>query len=116
MKWYNPFTWFPYTHEGRQTLVYMALAWAAPIICGMLIWAMQTLRDWTDAPVLQRLERFADIADRLSWGLLVILVSYACFVSIRAVKIGKDGFEASSFGDDDIVHSGDSVTVEKDEQ
>jgi hypothetical protein len=90
---------FPFSHEGRQTLVYICLAWAAPIICGMVLWAMRAIRDWGDAPAVDRLNRFADIADRLSWGLVLILVAYACFVSIRAVKIGKDGFSAESRDD-----------------
>lgn len=91
---------FPFTHEGRQTLVYVALSWAAPVICAMLLWSMSRIETFPGAAADQRLARFADLADRISWGLLIILIAYACFVSIRAIKIGKDGFSAESRDDD----------------
>lgn len=107
---------FPFTHEGRQTLVYVALSWAAPVICAMLLWAMSRIETFPGAAASERLARFADLADRVSWGLLIILIAYACFVSIRAIKIGKDGFSAESRDDHDDaepIRDGDSVTATK---
>jgi hypothetical protein len=87
---------FPFSHEGRQTLIYVCIAWAAPVLCGMLVWEQSRIEVFPGAAAEQRLARFADISDRVSWGLMVILVAFACFVSIRAIKIGKDGFSAES--------------------
>ena len=90
---------FPFSHEGRQTLIYVCIAWAAPIMCGMLIWAQTRIEKFPGAAADQRLARFADISDRVSWGLLVILVAFACFVSIRAMKIDKNGLSVESRDD-----------------
>ena len=56
----------------------------------------------------------ADLADRISWGLLIILIAYACFVSIRAMKINKDGVSVEGRDNAEPIRDGDSVTVVKD--
>ena len=95
MIWYNPLTWFPYTREGRQTLIYLALAGCGPALTLVMIWAMQVIRGWSEASADTRLDKFATLAYLIGAALLIIVTALACFVSIRAVKISKDGFEAS---------------------
>jgi hypothetical protein len=104
MKWYNPWSWFPFTHEGRQTLIYLVFAGAGPALCTMVIWAMVT--------ALQKdlFKTFSNLSLIVATCLLIIVTGLAMFVSIRAVKIGKDGFSAEG---GNTINDGDSVTVTK---
>ena len=88
VKWYNPFTWFPFSHEGRQTLIYLIFSGAGPALCVMVIWAMLT--------ALQNglLKTFSNLSLIVAGCLLIIVTGLGMFVSIRAVKLGKDGFSA----------------------
>lgn len=95
MNW-NPLTWFPFTRDGRQTLVYLALAGCGPALTLGIIWALHTIRDWGDASAQLRLDKFASLAMMMGYNSLIITVALACFVSIRAVKVSKDGLEATS--------------------
>lgn len=91
----------PFTRAGRQTLIYLVLAGCGPALTVCIIWAMVVIRDWNEVAASARLDKFATLAMLLGAGLLIIITALACFVSIRAVKIGKDGFEAEgSQGDD----------------
>ena len=80
----------PLTRDGRQTLVYLVFAGAGPALTAVVIWIM-----------LQALARpalfhtFSKVALIVAVSLLIIVTGLAMFVSIRAVKISKDGFEAS---------------------
>lgn len=78
---------FPFTHEGRATLVYLMFAGAGPAVMFAIIYGLRTIRDWTGAPAIQRLDRFAEIVDKLGWGMVIVLVTMACFISIRAFKL-----------------------------
>jgi len=88
MKWYNPWTWFPFTHEGRQTLIYLVFAGSGPALCCIVIWGMVT--------ALQNdlFKTFSNLALIVASCLLMVVTGLSMFVSIRAVKIGKDGFSA----------------------
>lgn len=95
MKWYNPFTWFPFTQEGRQTLVYLVFAWSGPVLTVSTAWAMyQALKRGLDTV-------FANLAYMVAACLLIIVTGLAMFVSIRAVRLGKDGFSAEGGQDND---------------
>lgn len=84
---------FPFTRPGRQTLVYLVFAGAGPALTAVVIWAM-----------IEALERaalwptFSQLALIVAAGLFVIVLGLAMFVSIRAIKIGKDGIEADGEG------------------
>jgi hypothetical protein len=80
---------FPFTHEGRQTLVYLVFAGAGP---ALTLVALQVL-DQTEAA--KQWGIYASMARILGWSLLIIVCGLGMFVSIRAIKLGKDGFEAS---------------------
>ena len=107
MKWYNPFNWLPYTHEGRQTLVYLVFAGSGPALTCVVIWAMLQAID-AGLP-----RTFSQLSLIVAACLLIITTGLAMFVSIRAVKLGKDGFSAEGGGDN--IKSGDQVTVQKTE-
>lgn len=92
-------SWFPFTREGRQTLVYCALAGCGPALTAIVVWALVIIRNWSEVPAIIRLDKFAELAMLVAVGLLIIVIALACFVSIRAIKIGKDGIEASGDGD-----------------
>jgi hypothetical protein len=83
----------PFNHQSRQTLIYLVFAGAGPALTVTVIWAM-----------LEALERpklwstFSHLSLIVASAMLVIVVGLGMFVSIRAVRIGKDGFEASGGG------------------
>jgi len=87
MNW-NPLSWFPFTQPGRQTLVYFVFAWAGPVLTAITVWAMVTAL----ANGLQA--TFSNLAYLVGGCLLIIVTGLAMFVSIRAVRLGKDGFSA----------------------
>jgi hypothetical protein len=78
---------FPFTHEGRQTLIYLMFSLSTGILTLIVWWAMDRLFDakqWADAKGL---------ADKVAWALMMSVGGYACFVSVRAIRLGKDGFD-----------------------
>lgn len=104
MIWYNPFTWVPYSKEGRQSLVYLAFAGAGPILTGIVVWAM-TVSDshsWREV--------FANLAYMVAAGMLIVVTGLSMFVSIRSLKVSRDGLEASG---GDVIKDGDTVAVSK---
>lgn len=107
MKWYNPWSWFPYTHQGRQTLVYLVFAGSGPALTCVVIWAMMRALD------AQLPKTFSQLSLVVAACLLIITTGLAMFVSIRAVRLGKDGFSAEGGGNP--LRSGDTVSLEKTE-
>jgi zinc transporter ZupT len=105
MKWFNPTRWLPYTHEGRQTLVYLVFAGAGPALTAVVIWAMLKSLDF------KLFQTFSQLALVIAAGMFVVVVGLSMFVSIRAVKLGKDGFSAEGGGDP--IRDGDTLKVEK---
>ncbi len=99
MNW-NPLSWFPFTKDGRATLIYVFFALSVPALCGMLVYVLYTIR-WFDAPALDRLERFYQIGMRITIAMLLGMLAYAAFVSFRAFKAGKDGVEMNSKDEED---------------
>lgn len=81
---------FPFTHAGRQTLIYLVLAMAGPALTAVVMWAMEITKDARQWAI------FGSLADRVAWSLFVIVCALACFVSIRAIRIGKDGASMES--------------------
>ncbi|MES2903997.1 MAG: hypothetical protein V4696_07415 [Pseudomonadota bacterium] len=97
----------PFTQQGRQTLVYLVFAGCGPALTCVVIWAM-----WQSLKRTALFPTFSYLALIVASALLIIVTGLAMFVSIRAVKLGRDGFEASG-GNADPIESGDVVTVEK---
>ena len=95
MSW-NPLSWLPFTRAGRQTLIYLAFAGSGPAVTFGIIWAMRVIRDWNEASAQARLDRFAELAMMLAYNSIIVSVTFACFISLRALKVSKDGVEATS--------------------
>lgn len=79
----------PLTRDGRQTLVYLVFAGAGPSLTLVVMWAMIEALKRTAL-----FDTFSHLAMIVAVSLLIIVTGLAMFVSIRAVKISKDGFEA----------------------
>lgn len=78
---------FPFTRDGRQTLIYLMAAFCAPVLTALVWWAMKLAAgsaQWTI---------FGRLADKVALALLISSITFAAFVSIRALKVGKNGFE-----------------------
>lgn len=78
----------PLTREGRQTLVYLTFAGAGPATSAVNLWAM--LKAAADG----QWQVFYPLAMTNAVGNGIIVTALAMFVSIRAIKISKDGFQA----------------------
>ena len=111
MTW-NPLTWIPWLRDGRQTLIYVTLALCGPALTACIMWALNVVEHFPGADGEARLAAYVDLAKPLTWALMVIVLALACFVSIRAIKVGRDGISAEG-REDDVVHDGDQVTVTK---
>lgn len=90
---------FPWTREGRQTLIYIMAALSGPALTLVLIAAGYLIATFPGASADHRLDKFATLAMLVAAALLIVVIRDACFVSIRAIKIGRDGIEASGEGD-----------------
>lgn len=88
MKWYNPLTWFPFARAARQTLIYIVLALSGPALTICVMWTLEVVERFAGVSAERRLEAYVELAKPLGWSLLIIIVALACFVSIRAIKIG----------------------------
>ena len=118
MKWYNPFTWVPFSQDGRQTLVYLALAGCGPALLGAMLGtgftALDVIRNWPDAAAEQRLDAYAILAGQIiafvGWALMTIVLALACFVSIRAISFNiKNGTANVQGRDDDATVAANQV-------
>lgn len=101
----------PLTRGGRQTLVYLCLAGSGPVLTAIIIWALVTIRDWVGVDPTVKLTRFSALTFYIAVSLLIIVISLAAFVSIRAIKIGKDGIEAESNGNGEEPPAVTTVTA-----
>jgi small-conductance mechanosensitive channel len=77
----------PYSHEGRQTLVYLIFAGAGPVLTVLVFYAM--LRAFNE----KQWGLGGQLANKLGWGLLIIVCALACFVALRAIKLGPGGLD-----------------------
>jgi hypothetical protein len=76
---------FPFSHDGRQTLIYLMFSLSTGILTLIVWWAMDRLFN------AQQWQAGKQLADKVAWGLLISISGYACFVSLRAISLGKDG-------------------------
>lgn len=75
--------------------MYLVYALSGPALTAVVIWAM--------VEALRRValwQTFSQLAFILAAALFVVVTGLAMFVSIRAIKVGRDGFEASG-GEED---------------
>lgn len=114
MTW-NPLSWLPFTRNGRQTLIYLTLAGCGPALSYMVWHILDVVEKFPGAGAEQRLSSYVELAQYVFWSLVIIVMALAAFVSIRALKISKNGFEMDAQDrEGETIHDGDSVTVTKD--
>jgi type VI protein secretion system component VasK len=80
---------FPFSHDGRQTLIYLMFSLSTGILTLIVWWAMDQLfnaHEWLLGKQL---------ADKIAWALMISVAAYACFVSLRAISLGKDGLSVT---------------------
>lgn len=77
---------FPFTYEGRQTLIYLMCALTAPILTLTVIWMLDTLaghKEW---------DTYSEIAKIVAYSLLISVCAFSMFVAFRSLSLGsKDG-------------------------
>ena len=81
---------FPFAFSGRQTLIYLIFAGSGPALTLILIWAMR------QSLAYKLFDQFKTLSNEISLAHLIVVIGLAMFVSIRAIKIGRDGIEASA--------------------
>jgi len=93
----------------------IVFAMCGPALSVCILWALDTVETFPDTSGEARLEAYVTLAQPIGWSLIIIVVALAAYISIRSIKAGKDGLEATSFGEDDSepIRDGDSVTVTK---
>lgn len=86
---------FPFTHEGRQTLIYLMCAFSAPVLTAVTIYILDTTErhaQW---------DTFAEVARIVAYSLLIITCAFGMFVAFRSLSLGsKDGLLNLSGKDD----------------
>lgn len=114
MTW-NPLTWLPWSVNGRRTLLTIVFAACGPALTACIMWALNVVKTFPGTTGEQRLAAYVKLAEPVTWSLIIIVIALASYISIRSFKAGKDGIETTSFGDDDddVVHDGDAVVVNK---
>jgi hypothetical protein len=101
----------PLTHEGRQTLVYLIFAGSGPVLTCVVIWGMQQSLDRKEL-----WSTFTGLSYIVAASLLIIVTALGMFVSIRAVKLTKTGFEATGGGEPEAAQAvADVAQVKADE-
>lgn len=77
---------FPFTHDGRQTLIYLMCAFSAPVLTSLVIYILDAAEQhgqWTI---------YAQVARIVSYSLLIVCCAYAMFVAFRSLSLGgKEG-------------------------
>jgi hypothetical protein len=77
---------FPFTHDGRQTLIYLMCACSAPVLTFVAL----RILDVTEANGQWTI--FAATARMIGYSLLISVCSFAMFVAFRSLSLGgKDG-------------------------
>ena len=101
MRW-NPISWFPFSQEGRKTLIYLVIAGCGPALTIVIIWALTVIRDFKDATAEAKLASFSELAMMLGYNSIIITIALSCFVSIRAFNIDlKNGTMSTQSKDDE---------------
>lgn len=99
MAWYNRI--LPWTHEGRQTWIYILTGLCGPALTGIVMYDMAQIRDWQGVDEVIKLREYAHLAGLNAIALLIIVMAHAGFVSIRALKINIKEGSAEVHTDDD---------------
>lgn len=109
MKWFQPasfFHWlgtpvraaralFPFTYDGRQTLIYLMCAFSAPILSLMVLHIMDVLAANDQWPAYREVSRL------VAYSLLISVCAFSMFVAFKSLSLGsKDGLLSLSGKED----------------
>lgn len=100
---------FPFTHEGRQTLIYLMCAFSAPVLTLVCIYILDRSEANAQWPI------FAEVARLIAYSLLIVCCAYAMFVAFRSLSLaGKEGLLSLNAKDspNDPVKAAESVKQE----
>ena len=77
---------FPFTYDGRQTLIYLMCAFSAPALTLAVMHIMETMAEagqWGG---------YREIARLVAYSLLISVCAFSMFVAFRSLSLGsKDG-------------------------
>ncbi len=77
---------FPYTYDGRQTLIYLMCAFSAPVLTLLVLHIMETMA------TAQQWGAYREIARLVAYSLLISVCAFSMFVAFRSLSLGgKEG-------------------------
>ncbi len=77
---------FPFSHDGRQTLIYLMCAFSAPVLTLLVMHILETL-----AGSAQWLA-YREVARLVTYALLISVCAFSMFVAFKSLSLGgKDG-------------------------
>jgi hypothetical protein len=77
---------FPFTYDGRQTLIYLMCALSAPVLTLAVMYLTEKAADANQWPEHRELARI------VAYSLLVSVCAFSMFVAFRTLSLGsKDG-------------------------
>jgi hypothetical protein len=86
---------FPFTREGRHTLIYLVFAGSGIALTAFVWWFAENALHY------RLFGTFTELARVVAAALLVTDIALGMFVSIRAIKIGPGGLDATGNNNDD---------------
>ena len=98
--------WVPFTHDGRQTLIYLIFAGAGPALTLVGLHILEQTEGAGQWGI------YATQARIFGWSLFVIVAGLGMFVSIRSFKIGKEGLDFTGKDTPDPVAAAQKVASE----
>lgn len=99
---------FPFGHEGRQTLIYVMFSWSVVVLTILIKWILAVAERHGQWVI------FGEVANKMANALIISVVAYAAFVSIRAAKIGKDGASFESKDNEEARGAQKAATAAQD--
>lgn len=77
---------FPFTYDGRQTLIYLMCAFSAPVLTVAVMHILETMAgagQWNG---------YREISRLVAYSLLIAVCAFSMFVAFRSLSLGsKDG-------------------------
>lgn len=99
---------FPFTYDGRQTLIYLMCALSAPVLTTAVLALADVAADHGQWPEHRELSRL------MGYSLLITSCAFSMFVAFRSLSLGgKDGLlNLSSKDNPDPVKAAEAVKTE----
>jgi hypothetical protein len=93
MRWFNPWSWFPWSQDGRRTSLYVSALFAGPVLCAICIWVM------IEAKLIGRYDLFDKVAYSFAASLFLVVAAIAVGTGLN-IKLswGKDGLNGAAGG------------------